>query len=199
MKKWIQNILRFFSWMTWNDIPTQIAKLHEKRFDSERKRDSVYEDIQYLEEKEQELLAEGKASQSVYKRKCLAAQISQLRKEIGRQHVLSRVYADRVNIAAIDIHNLMLLQEGVSADLPSAETLTEHAVAAEEMLENLSESADLSSTLERENSILLTDEEKSIFAEFDQPLELADTEIEKSELISVFGEKTPKIAIAELA
>jgi len=150
------------------DIETQLARLYEGRANSQERRDGIYETITRMEEREQGLVASGKNATSALQKNRLASQIHQLRKEINRQHVLAKLHADRVNIASVDIHNLVLLQEGAPTDLPSAETLTEHAVAAEEMLERLAENADLSGIESFTSTVPITDEERAIMAEFDE-------------------------------
>src|SRR5262249_42041374 len=58
------------------------------------------------------------------------------------------VISKQINIISTHIHNLELAQTGSVAQLPSSEELTEAAVNAEEILEQLSTSDDLVSGLE---------------------------------------------------
>jgi len=144
--------------------------LGERRAALARRRDRIYEDIGKLEEKEQELLGEGKAAHAAkahVKERRLAAQLAQLRKDIARQNTTAGMLNQQINIISTDIHNLTLLQQGQRAQLPSTETLTEHAVAAEEMLETLKADADLVSGLETGIEANVSNaEEQAILREF---------------------------------
>jgi len=75
----------------------------------------------------------------------------------------------QIDIISTHIHNLTLIQQGTTAELPKAEEIAEDAVRAEEMLESLKADADLVRTLDTGVADTLTsDDERAIMAEFDQ-------------------------------
>jgi hypothetical protein len=151
------------------DEARKINALAERRAALAQRRDRLYEDIGRLEQKEAELLNEGKQTASQVARRRLAAQLAQLRKDIGRQNTTAGMLNQQINILSTDIHNLTLIQQGQVAELPTTETLTENAVKAEEMLETLRADAELVSGLETGmNEALTGAEELAILKEFEQ-------------------------------
>ena len=131
------------------DEKAKINVLAERRALLAQRRDRIYGDISKLEKREAEMLEEGKAAKSSVPRKRLAAQLAQLRKDIGRQNASAAMLNQQINIISTDIHNLTLIQQGDMAKLPDTTELTEHAVAAEEMLETLKADSELVSSLEK--------------------------------------------------
>lgn len=146
----------------------KINHLAERRAGLAQRRDRIYEDIGQLEKKEAELFEQGKTATSSVPRRRIAAQLAQLRKDIARQNTTAAMLNQQINIISTDIHNLTLLKQGKEADLPDTEALTEHAVAAEEMLETLQADADMVGGLEAGMEASLTsDEELAIMREFE--------------------------------
>lgn len=150
------------------DEARKIDLLTERRLALARRRDRMYEDIAKLEQKESELLAQGKAATSPVPKRRLAAQLAQLRRDIARHNTTAAMLNQQINILSTDIHNLTLIQQGEIARLPSTEHLTENAVRAEELLESLRADADLVGELGMGmEASLLSDEEQAILREFD--------------------------------
>ena len=161
------------------DIPHQIARLYESREYSGRMMDETLERIRQLEEVETNLMEEGRASQTIA-RKRIATKVATARKQIARQHQLANVYSCKMNIADTEIHSLQLLQEGVSDDLPNTETLTDHAVQAQEVLETLVVNSEMAAELIQDQTVAFSEEEEKILAEFDAPqTELAPEVVEE--------------------
>ncbi len=103
----------------------------------------------------------------------IAAQISRQRKDISRSNTSAAILSKQINVISTHIHNLGLAQTGSVAKLPSSDELTEAAVNAEEILEQLAVSDDLVSSLEVSMAeSALSDDEAAILAE----LEGDDTE-----------------------
>lgn len=146
----------------------KINLLAERRAALAQRRDRIYGDIGKLEAKEADLLAQGKAATSPVPKRRLAAQLVQMRKDIGRQNTTAAMLNKQIDIISTDIHNLTLIQQGDMAQLPDTEELTENAVKAEEMLETLKADSELVGSLETgiEES-LTSDEELAILQEFD--------------------------------
>lgn len=161
------------------DEAEKINLLAERRAGLAQRRDRLYEDIGQLEAKESDLLTQGRDTQSAVARRRIAAQLAQVRKDIGRQNTTANMLNQQINIVSTDIHNLTLIQQGEMAQLPTTEELTENAVKAEEMLETLKVDADMVSTLETGLSEVVTsDEELAILKEFEGPA--PSTEPERS-------------------
>ncbi len=146
----------------------KINVLSERRVSLSQRRDRIYEDIAQLEKKENDLVEQGKATKSQVSRRRIAAQVAQLRKDIGRQNTTASMLNQQINIISTHIHNLTLTQQGEMAKLPEAEELTEVAVEAEEMIESLRADADLVDTLESGVAdTMASDDELAILQEFE--------------------------------
>ena len=146
----------------------KINLLAERRAALAQRRDRIYEDITKLEDKEADLVGQGKAATSQVPRRRLAAQIAQMRKDIARHNTSAGMLNQQINIISTDIHNLTLIQQGELAKLPDTEELTENAVKAEEMLESLKADADLVGGLEMGmEQALVSDDELAVLREFE--------------------------------
>ncbi len=150
------------------DETEKINVLAERRAQLSSRRDRLYDDIGKMENREADILKQGKeATSSVVKRR-LAAQLAQVRKDIARQNTTASMLNQQINIISTDIHNLTLIMQGNVAQLPDTDELTENAVKAEEMLETLKADADMVSSLETGLADIGTsDEEMAILQEFD--------------------------------
>jgi len=150
------------------DEATKINMLSERRAALARRRERIYEDISKLEKREAQLLEEGKAAKSQVPRRRIAAQLGQLRKDIGRQNTTAAMLNQQINIISTDIHNLTLIQQGEMAQLPDTEELTENAVKAEELLETLAADSEMVEGLETGMQDAVTSEEElAILREFE--------------------------------
>ncbi len=162
----IDRIKQFFS-----GDPSDTEKVNllaERRALLAQRRDRIYEDIAKIEKKEADLLEQGKATKSHVPRRRLAAQLAQLRKDITRQNTTAAMLNKQIDIISTDIHNLTLIQQGRQAELPDTVELTEHAVAAEEMLETLKADSELVGSLEMGiEETLASEEEMAILKEFE--------------------------------
>jgi len=158
------------------DEAAKINLLAERRAALAQRRDRIYDDIVKLEGKEAELLNAGKAATSMVPKRRLAAQLAQLRKDIARENTKASMLNQQINIISTDIHNLTLIQQGQVAKLPDTTELTEHAVAAEEMLETLKADAELVGSLEMGmDAALASSEELEILKEFEEEKPAAKT------------------------
>jgi len=146
----------------------KINVLSERRAALSGRLDRMYEDIAELEKKEEELHKEGKATSSKVSKRRIAAQISRQRKDISRSNTSAAILSKQINVISTHIHNLGLAQTGSVAQLPSSEELTEAAVNAEEILEQLAVSDDLVSSLEVTMAeTAMSDDEAAILAELE--------------------------------
>ncbi len=146
----------------------KINVLSERRASLSGRLDRLYTDISKLEKKEGQLRDEGKATKVGVAKRRIAGQISRLRKDISRVNTSASILSKQINVISTHIHNLELAQTGTVAQLPTGEELTEAAVNAEQILEDLSASDDLVSSLEvnmAETSI--SDDEAAILRELE--------------------------------
>ncbi len=163
----IERIKQLFS--REGDDKQKINLLAERRAALTQRRDRIYDDIAKLEKKEDELMGQGRAANSALTQRRIAAQVAQLRKDMLRVNTSLGMLNQQINIISTDIHNLTLIQQGQIAKLPDSQELTEHAVAAEEMLETLKADADLVSSLAAGMSeAVMSDEEADILKEFQE-------------------------------
>ncbi|MCG3129475.1 MAG: hypothetical protein FLDDKLPJ_00208 [Phycisphaerae bacterium] len=163
----IERIRQLFS--REGDDKQKINLLSERRAALTQRRDRIYDDIAKLEKKEDELMEQGRAANSPLTQRRIAAHVAQLRKDILRVNTSLGMLNQQINIISTDIHNLTLIQQGQIAKLPDSQELTEHAVAAEEMLETLKADADLVSSLEAGMSeAVMSSEEADILKEFQE-------------------------------
>lgn len=147
----------------------KINMLSERRASLARRRDRLYEDIAKLEQREQDLLAQGRQNTSPVVRRRVASQLAQHRREMNRLNATASMLNQQINVLSTHIHNLTLLQQGQMARLPEPEELTNDAVRAEEMLEQLKADADLVATLDAStNESLVGADELAILKEFEQ-------------------------------
>lgn len=150
------------------DEAAKVNVLSEKRAALAQRRDRIYEDIGKLEQREADLLKQGRDNKSQVVRRRLAAQVAQLRRDISRANTTANMLNQQINIISTDIHNLTLIQQGDMASLPSTQELTENAVKAEEMLETLQGDSEMVASLEAGvGELTTTAQERDILAEFE--------------------------------
>jgi len=154
-----------------DDDTKKIDALSERRAKLVLRRDAVYHDITQLEQREGELLTQGKDTSSPTTKHRIASQIKQLRDDITRLNTTAKMLGQQVDIISTHIHNLTLLQQGKIAKLPSTEEITEDAVRAEEMLEQLGAEVELTSSLDAKVTETVTSEEElAILKELEAPI-----------------------------
>lgn len=182
------------------DSAAKFNLLAERRAALAQRRDRMYEDIAKLEEREADLLAQGRATTSQVSKRRLAAQLAQLRKDIARENTAAAMLNQQINIISTDIHNLTLIQQGELAQLPDTKELTENAVRAEEMLESLKADSELVSSLETGLEATLTnDEELAILREFEEPKAEAQPPAKTAERDAPRSAPEPRSPIVERA
>lgn len=165
LAQWIRNL---FS--TDGQEARKINVLSERRAALSERLNRMYDDIGQLEKKEADLVGEGQAATSQVVKRRIASQIAHLRKDISRSNTSAALMSKQINIISTHIHNLQLAQAGSVAELPSSEELTEAAVNAEEMLEQLSASDELVSSMEvNAAQAAISSEEADILKELEGP------------------------------
>lgn len=145
-----------------------VSKLTESKIGLEQKRDVIYIEIDKITKQESELLKKGKESESQLSKKILAGQIAQLRKTMSSLNTRAGMINQQIDIISTDLHNQTIIAMKKEMPSYSAETLTENAVAAEEMLEELTANADSLGSVSNIQSYM-SQEELDILAEFETP------------------------------
>lgn len=147
----------------------KINLLTERRAKLAQRRDRLYEDIAKLEQRERDLLEQGRQNKSEVVRRRVASQLAQHRRDMSRLNTTANMLNQQINVISTHIHNLTLIQQGQMAQLPATEELTQDAVRAEEMLEQLKADVDLVSTLDTGiSNVLATQDELDILKEFEE-------------------------------
>lgn len=147
----------------------KINLLTERRAKLAQRRDRLYEDIAKLEQRERDLLEQGRQNKSEVVRRRVASQLAQHRRDMSRLNTTANMLNQQINVISTHIHNLTLIQQGQMAQLPATEELTQDAVRAEEMLEQLKADVDLVSTLDTGiSNVLATQDELDILREFEE-------------------------------
>lgn len=141
----VERIRRLFNRQ--GNVAGKINTLTERRTKLLQQRDRLYHDAAKLEEQESRLVAEGKAAPTSAARRRIAAQIRQVRDDIGRLQATAQVVGRQVEVISTHVHNLTLVQQGQTSRLPSQEELADEAVRAEELLEQLGDDAALAASL----------------------------------------------------
>lgn len=125
----------------------KINALTERRAKLASRRDRLYEDISRLEERESDLMGQGRETPSATVKRRVATQVKQLRDDMERLNAAARMIGQQIDVISTHIHNLTMIQQGQAARLPSSEEITQDAVRAEEMLEQLGAEVELASSL----------------------------------------------------
>ncbi|HOW18861.1 MAG TPA: hypothetical protein PLC79_07475, partial [Phycisphaerae bacterium] len=114
-------------------------------------------------------LEQGRQNKSEVVRRRVASQLAQHRRDMSRLNTTANMLNQQINVISTHIHNLTLIQQGQMAQLPATEELTQDAVRAEEMLEQLKADVDLVSTLDTGiSNVLATQDELDILREFEE-------------------------------
>jgi len=149
----------------------KINALSERRALLVQRRDRIYDDLSKLEAREADLLKQGRESPSPAAKRRVASQIKQLRDDMDRLQASARMIGQQVDVISTHIHNLSLIQQGQAAKLPPVEEITEDAVRAEEMIEQLNADVELVGNLSMGvTSQTATDDELAILAELEAPV-----------------------------
>lgn len=150
------------------DEARKINALSERRARLVQRRDRLYDDITKLEQREGDLLKQGREAASATTKRRVATQIKQVRDDMERLGATARMLGQQVDVISTHIHNLTLIQQGQLAKLPSSEEITEDAVRAEEMLEQLNAEVDLAGSLSSGiTGSAVSDEELDILKELE--------------------------------
>jgi hypothetical protein len=147
------------------DNERKIAFLSERRAALTQQRETSTDEIFKLEKKESELKKEFKANDSIITRKRITAQMVQLRKEIDRRSQLLTVLNQQINVVGTHLHNLELLEQGRTAQLPTSDEIATDAAAAEEMLASLQADSEMADSMSTTVTAGISSEEQELYEE----------------------------------
>jgi hypothetical protein len=146
----------------------KIAFLSERRTALMQQRDRSYEDITNLETQEQKFRDDFKAATGDLTKRRITGQLLQLRKDIERRQQLLSVLNQQINVVSTHLHNLELVQQGKTANLPDHEEVASDAAKAEEMLADLEANAELAGSVGAITNTGMTAEEQALYEELER-------------------------------
>ncbi len=146
----------------------KIAFLSERRTALSQQRDRAYEEMGTLEQQEESLRRQFKDAGGTITKRRVTSQLLQLRKDVDRRQQLLAVLNQQIDVVSTHLHNLGLVQQGKSAQLPDAEEMTADAVKAEEMLAELEANTELAGTAGAIAQTGMSEEEQALFDELER-------------------------------
>jgi hypothetical protein len=146
----------------------KIAFLSERRTALMQQRDRSYEDMSSLEAQEGKLRTEFKEASGDITKRRVTGQLLQLRKDIERRQQLLAVLNQQINIVSTHLHNLELVNQGKTANLPDSEEVATDAAKAEEMLASLEADAELAGSVGTITNTGMTAEEQALYEELER-------------------------------
>jgi hypothetical protein len=146
----------------------KIAFLSERRAALGQQRDRIYEEIESAEKRDADLRSQFKSATSELAKRRVTSQLLQLRKDTDRRQQHLGVLNQQMNVVSTHLHNLELVQQGKTAQLPNSEEMASDAAAAEEMLANLQADAELAESVSGVSAGAgMSEEEQALFAELE--------------------------------
>jgi hypothetical protein len=146
----------------------KISFLSERRTALMQQRDRSYEDITALESQEARLRNEFKEATGDPTKRRVTGQLLQLRKDIERRQQMLGVMNQQINIVSTHLHNLELVQQGHSAQLPDSEEVASDAAKAEEMLAGLEADAEIAGSVSSISNTGMTAEEQELYDQLEK-------------------------------
>jgi hypothetical protein len=149
------------------DEEKKISFLAERRTALSQQRDRAYEEMANIEQQEESLKRTFRESNAQITKKRVTTQLLQLRKDLERRQQLVGVLNQQIEVVSTHLHNLELVKQGRSANLPDAEEITADALRAEEMLAELEAAGEVAGTSAPSGVSGMTAEEKALFDELE--------------------------------
>ncbi len=146
----------------------KIAYLSERRTALTLQRDKAYEDLSTFEKQEAMLKRQFKEATGAITKKRVTQQLLQMRKDVERRQQMIDVLNRQINIVGTHLHNLELVQQGQTSNLPDTEEITADAVAAEEMLAQLEADSELAESVSLGTVGKMSEEEQALFEELER-------------------------------
>ena len=158
---------KFLHWPKFLRRQESVESLMERRGFLVEKLESVQELVVTLETEEANFLKEGRATTALQStRRRLASRISFLRKDRSRWCTVIRMFQQQIEVINVDLSSREIIKDcGEISDLSiNTDTVVEHAIEAEQMMEELAEQAEVNITI---CDPTMSTEEQSIMAEFE--------------------------------
>jgi hypothetical protein len=149
------------------DEEKKISFLAERRTALSQQRDRAYEELSTLEQQEASLKRTFRETNAQITKKRVTTQLLQLRRDVERRTQLIGVLNQQIEVVSTHLHNLELVKQGRSAQLPDAEEMTADALRAEEMLAELEAVGEVAGTSAPSGITGMTDEEKALYDELE--------------------------------
>jgi hypothetical protein len=150
------------------DNEKKLAFLSERRAALSMQRDRAFDEMGVLEQKEAEMRQQFKDTTSSITKRRITSHLLQLRKDLERRQQLLGVLNQQINVVSTHLHNLELVSQGQSAQLPTSEEMAEDAAHAEEVLAELQASTELAGSIGATGATGLTDEEQALYDELER-------------------------------
>ena len=150
------------------DNEKKLAFLSERRAALSMQRDRAFDEMGVLEQKEAEMRQQFKDTTSSITKRRITSHLLQLRKDLERRQQLLGVLNQQINVVSTHLHNLELVSQGQSAQLPTSEEMAEDAAHAEEVLAELQASTELAGSIGVTGSTGLTEEEQALYEELER-------------------------------
>jgi capsule polysaccharide export protein KpsE/RkpR len=173
----------------------KIAFLAERRTALSQQRDRSYEEMSAMEGREAGLRQQFKDASGDLTKRRVTSQLLQLRKDIERRQQLLTVLNQQINVVSTHLHNLELVQQGQSAQLPEGEEIAADAAKAEEMLAQLEADSELVASVGGIASVGLSAEEQALYEELElensKPVAASESETANVKPVAKGEVKTP--------
>lgn len=150
------------------DNEKKLAFLSERRAALSQQRDRAFDEMGVLEQKESEMRQQFKDTTSGITKRRITSHLLQLRKDLERRQQLLGVLNQQINVVSTHLHNLELVSQGQSAQLPTSDEMAEDAAHAEEILAELQASTELAGSIGATGATGLTDEEQALYEELER-------------------------------
>ena len=150
------------------DNEKKLAFLSERRAALSQQRDRAFDEMGVLEQKESEMRQQFKDTTSGITKRRITSQLLQLRKDLERRQQLLGVLNQQINVVSTHLHNIELVSQGQTAQLPTSEEMAQDAAAAEEVLAELQANTELAGSIGTTGATGLTDEEQALYDELER-------------------------------
>lgn len=147
-------------------VAEQVREMTIARVRLEQQRAELDQKLATLQTEERQAREQGTSATSDNERKHVAARIVRVGREQKRLAAQANVITQQIDVLGTRLHNLTLMQQGRSVALPSPQELAKEAAEAEQVVAQLSTSADLAASVEvGAMSSALAAEEAAVFDE----------------------------------
>ena len=163
-------------WWNRDSLLNKIIEAKKSQSVIEYQKTIEYNNIAKLEEYEIQLLEEGKKVDTISIKKRIAGQICNLRKDLRRMNTTVSLLNSKISILGTSIHNMSILNDAMAIEVPTGDELSEGAVVAEQMIEEITDTASLANSLDisQSNILGIDEEERQILKELIIPCQLSE-------------------------